>query len=142
MEEDTEEMKEWRELNQSEIDICWKKLAERMEEDVLDKCKVEESKRGAFTGRSDPLIWRKVRKNKRYKIRKWVEDCWARVFSWCREYNLQRSQRKQEESTVEEEMKQQQRMTIIERSEKENQIKRKDGCQKPTVGLGFAGEGL
>ena len=35
----------WRDLNQSEIGICWKKLAERMEEEVLDKYKVEESKR-------------------------------------------------------------------------------------------------
>ena len=49
--EDTEEMKKWRDLNQSEIDTCWKKLAERMEEEVLDKYKVEESKREAFRGR-------------------------------------------------------------------------------------------
>ena len=57
VEQDTEEMKNWRELNQSDIDICWKKLAARMEEEVLDKYKVEESKRGAFKGRGDPLIW-------------------------------------------------------------------------------------
>ena len=71
VEEDTEEMKRWRSLNQSEMDPCWKKLAKRMEEEVLDKNKVEESKRGAFTGRSDPLEWRRVRKNKRCNIRKW-----------------------------------------------------------------------
>ena len=40
MEEDTEEMKKKRSLNQSEIDPCWKKMAERMEEEVLDKYKV------------------------------------------------------------------------------------------------------
>ena len=46
-EEDTEEMKRWRSLNQSEMDLCWKKLAERMEEEVLDKYKVErEQERG------------------------------------------------------------------------------------------------
>ena len=45
VEENTEEMKRWRSLNQSEMDPCWKKLAERMEEEVLDKNKVEESKR-------------------------------------------------------------------------------------------------
>ena len=45
VEEDTEEMKKWRELNQSEIDMCQKKLAERMEEEVLDNYNVEESKR-------------------------------------------------------------------------------------------------
>ena len=37
LEEDTEEMRKWRGLNQSEMDICWKKLAERMEEEVLEK---------------------------------------------------------------------------------------------------------
>ena len=31
VEEDTEEMKRWRSLNQSEMELCWKKLAERME---------------------------------------------------------------------------------------------------------------
>ena len=56
MEEDTEEMKRWRSLNQREMDLRWKKLAERMEEEVLDK----------FKGRGDPLEWRRVRKNKRY----------------------------------------------------------------------------
>ena len=29
-----------------EMDLCWKKLAERMEEEVLEKYKVEESKTG------------------------------------------------------------------------------------------------
>ena len=49
VEEDTEEIKKkWRELNQSEIDMCWKKFAERMEEEVLDKYKVEESKKRDF----------------------------------------------------------------------------------------------
>ena len=36
VEEDTEEMKSWRCLNQSEMDLCWKKLAERMEEEVME----------------------------------------------------------------------------------------------------------
>ena len=46
-EKDTDEMKRWRSLNQSEIDQCWENLAERMEEEVLDKCKVErEQERG------------------------------------------------------------------------------------------------
>ena len=34
-------------MDQEEMDHCWKKLAERMEEEVLDKCKVEDSKREA-----------------------------------------------------------------------------------------------
>ena len=48
VEEDTEDMKIWRSLNQSEMDLCWKNLVEKMEEDVLDKHTVEESKRGAL----------------------------------------------------------------------------------------------
>ena len=88
------------------------------------------------------MEWRRVRRNKRYKITKWREDCWARIFSVFREYNLQRLQSKQEELTEEEEMKQPQRMAIIERSDKENQIKRKHGCPKPLVGRGAACEGL
>ena len=99
VEDDTEEMKKWRELNQIEIDICWKKLAERMEEEVLDK--VGESRRGAFEGRGDPLFWRKVRKNKRCKKRKWREECWARIFSLLTECNSQRLQSKQEDLTEE-----------------------------------------
>ena len=48
MEEDTEEMKRLRSLNKSEMDQCWKNSAERMEEEVLDKYKVEKSKRGSL----------------------------------------------------------------------------------------------
>ena len=52
------------------MDLFWEKLAERMEEEVLNKYVVEESKRGALKGRGDPLEWRRERKNKRYKKRK------------------------------------------------------------------------
>ena len=45
-------------------------LAERMEEEVLDKYEVEASKRGAFKGRGNPLEWKRVRRSKKYKIRK------------------------------------------------------------------------
>ena len=48
---------------------------------------------------------------------------------------MQRLQSKQEESTEEEEMKQQQRMAIMnERSDKEYQIKRKEGWMPKIVG--------
>ena len=52
--EDTEEMRKWRSSSQSQMDPCWKNLAERTEEEALDKHKVEESKREAFKGRGDP----------------------------------------------------------------------------------------
>ena len=45
LEDDTEEMREWRGLSQSEMNQCWKNLAERMEEEVLDKSDVEEGKK-------------------------------------------------------------------------------------------------
>ena len=45
-EEDTEEMIEWRSVRQEEMDQCWKKLAEKIEEEVLDTNKVNDSKRG------------------------------------------------------------------------------------------------
>ena len=106
-------MKRWRSLNQIETDLRWKSLAGRMEEEVLDKYHVEESKKGAFKGSGNPLEWKRVRRSKKYRIGKWREDCWARLFSLFREYNLQRPQSKQEELTEEEEMKQQQRMAIM-----------------------------
>ena len=113
VEEDTEEVKNGEALSQSEMDQSWKNLAERMEEKVLDKYTVEESKKGAFKGRGAPLEWRRVRKSKKYRIRKWGEYCWARTFTLFREYHLQRQQSKQEELAEEEEMKQQQRMVIM-----------------------------
>ena len=76
-----------------------------------------------------------MRKNQEYRIRKWREDCWARIFSLFREYNLQRRQSKQEESTEEEEMKQQQRMVIMKDLIKENQIRRKNECLKADGGF-------
>ena len=47
-------------------------MAERMEEEVLDKYKVEESKKGVLSeAEVPPLDWRRVHENKRYIIRKW-----------------------------------------------------------------------
>ena len=51
--------------------------------------------------------------NKKYKIRKWRDDCWARIFSLFREYNLQRVQSIHEDSTEGEEMKRQERMKVM-----------------------------
>ena len=73
---------------------------------------MDDSKREAYRGRGAPLEWRLVRRSKKYRTRKWGEDCWARIFSLFREYNLQRRQSKQE-GVNEEEMKQQQRMVIM-----------------------------
>ena len=87
---------------------CWKNLAERKEEEVLVKYKVEESKRG----RSAPLEWTEVRKDKKYRIM-WGEDCWARIFVFVQRNNWQRLHSKQDVSTEVAEMKQQRRMKIM-----------------------------
>ena len=46
--EDAEELRKWRCSNQSDMDLCWMKLAERTEEEVLDKHKVEEKQGRGF----------------------------------------------------------------------------------------------
>ena len=43
LEEDAGEMIEWRSMSQDEMDQCWKQLTEKIEEEVLDKYKVEDS---------------------------------------------------------------------------------------------------
>ena len=68
---DTEEMLKWRALSQKEMDQCWKNVVEKMEAEVLDRYKIEESKTDAFKGRGAPLEWRTVRKNKKHRIIKW-----------------------------------------------------------------------
>ena len=109
------------------MDQRWKNLAGKTEAEVLDKDKVENSKRKAYRGRDAPLEWRRLRRSKKYRIRKRREECWARIFALFREYNLQRLQSKQEELAEEEEMKQQQKNEDYEGSNNENQIKRKNG---------------
>ena len=107
-------------MSQGEMNQCWKNLAERMEVEVLDKYKVDDSKREACRGRGSPLEWRRVCRSKNYKIGRWREGCWARIFSLFREYNLQRLQSKQEESTEGE-------RTEAAAKNEEWQIKRKNG---------------
>ena len=77
-EEDTEEVKKWRGLSQSEMDQSWKNLAGRTEEGVLDKYKVEESNKEAF-GCGSALGVEEGAQTQEIRIRKWREDCWARI---------------------------------------------------------------
>ena len=52
------------------MDQRCRNLAERTEVEVLDKYKVEESKKEAFfRGRGAPLEWRRVRRGKKYRKR-------------------------------------------------------------------------
>ena len=73
-------------------------MTEKIEEEVPDKYKVEDSKRGADRGRSSSLEWRRV--------------C-ARILALFTDYNLQRRQSMHEDSTEGEEMKRHQRMKIM-----------------------------
>ena len=83
--EDSEEMIAWKTMSQEEVDNCWKKLAEKREEEVLDKYKVENSITGAYKGKDSLLEWRRARRSRRHRIRKWREDCWAIIFVFCSE---------------------------------------------------------
>ena len=56
---DTEDMRKCRGMSQEEMDQCWKNLVEKMEAEVLDKYKIEDSKREVFEGRHAPLEWRR-----------------------------------------------------------------------------------
>ena len=44
---------------------------EEIEAEVLDKYNIDDSKRGAFKGRGNPVEWKRVRRSKKYRIRKW-----------------------------------------------------------------------
>ena len=93
------------------MDVCWKRLAEKME--VLDKYKVDDNKRRAYRGRGSPLEWRRCR-SKKNRILKSGEDRWlGKIFPLFREYNLQRLQSLHEGSTEREEMKRQRRMKFM-----------------------------
>ena len=92
------------------MDQCWKKLTEQIEDEVLDKFKVEDSKREAFRGRGARWSGDWCAKARNTEQESGVQDCWARIFAFFREYNLQRLESKQEESAEEGEMKQQRRM--------------------------------
>ena len=103
------------------------KLAERMEEEVLDKYKVVERNKVAFRGGGAPLEWRMVSKSKEFRIRKWVEDCSERISpclenTTCSVCNVtRRSQRKKKSEAAA-------RNGYHDRSDKENKIRRKSGC--------------
>ena len=85
-----------------------------MEEEVLNKYKVEECNREAFKGGSARLECKRVRKNKKYSISKVVRRLPGKIFSPCLDNttcSVCKASRK--ESTEEEEMRQQQRMAIM-----------------------------
>ena len=51
-------MVQWRCVIQEEMKNVWKNVKNKIKKSALEKYKVDESKRGAFKGRGEPLEWR------------------------------------------------------------------------------------
>ena len=63
--EEMGEMVQWKSINQEEVHNLWKELCGKIQEEVLEKYKVEEFKRGACKGRGEPLEWRIIKREDR-----------------------------------------------------------------------------
>ena len=123
---DTEDMVQWRSTNQENIETLRKKVSENIENEVLKKYNVEVSKRGASKEEGEPSESRMVQRVEKYQPRKWDEGCWASIFSWFREYNLQRKQGMQKKETRQQRMKVMKDMT--------GKIRAKGRWMRTTVG--------
>ena len=121
VEEDTKEMKRWRGLSQ------------RMEEEVLDKYKVEESKKGAFKGRGDPRNGKEAAEARNIILESGEKTAGQEFFlveriqftAFAKQAGGA-SRRGGDEAAAKD--------GHHEISDKENQTKRKDGCQKNVAG--------
>ena len=89
---------------------CWKKLGGKFEEEVLEKYKVDDSKRGAYKGRAcwNGGVCEKAGSTKHESGERTV----GQAFALFKEYNLQRLKSICDYLTEGEEMKRQQRMMI------------------------------
>ena len=92
---------------------------------MLEKYKVEVSNKGVYKGRGEPSEWRMVQRVEKYQPRKWSEDCRAKIFSWFREYDLQRKKGMRESQMEKAEMRQE-RMKVMTDTSRNNQIKRQN----------------
>ena len=99
---------------------------------MLEKYKVEVSKRGAYKGRGEPSERIMVQRVHQYQSWKWSEDCWARIFPWFRRCDAAKkhagkSDRKGGDETAAED-------EDHDRDDKENPIKRQRGREQQLVG--------
>ena len=76
-----------RSLNHSEVDLCWKSLAERMEEEVLDKYEVEERKKGPSKAGVTPWNGKECAETRNIKLES-GEKIAGRDFSPCSEKTI------------------------------------------------------
>ena len=104
-EEDTEEMIEWRSMSQDEMDECWKKLAQKIEDEVLDmRC----LQRKRLLSKMEASTKKQEVQNRNVERR-----VLGNIFASFKEHTLQRLISMHEDSTEGEEMKRQQRMKIM-----------------------------
>ena len=87
---DTEERIKWERFESGRDRSMLEEFGGKIEAEVLDSYKMEDSRSETFKGRGALLEWRRVRKNKKYRSGTWREDAWTRVFALFRECNLQR----------------------------------------------------
>ena len=73
--EDAEGMVQWTSISQEGMNDLWKELRGEIEEEVIEKYKIEREKKEAYRGRGESLEWRIVKKGKTKQPRKWHEDC-------------------------------------------------------------------
>ena len=55
--EDTEEMIKWRNINQEGVDALWKELRGKLEEELCEKFKLEETEKGPNQERNEQPRW-------------------------------------------------------------------------------------
>ena len=46
----TEEIVQWRSINQEQVENLWEEVCAKMDEEVMEKYRVEESKKSAYKG--------------------------------------------------------------------------------------------
>ena len=106
-------------------------LTERMEEEVLDKYKVEKSERGALQGGGNTLERERLNlKVERRLLGKNFLFVWRIQLAAFAKQTGGVNRRGGDEAAAKD--------GYHDRSDQENQIKRKDGCQKSLVGRGAA----
>ena len=130
---DTEDMISWRALSQLDVNECWMKIVRKIEDEVLDKYKLENTNKEAYRGRGEPSEWRIVRRVKKYQPRKWVKvigqkfslGSQSAICSDSKACRKARRRRKRYEAAAKNES--------YEGHGKENQREKENGCEQQLV---------
>ena len=57
-------MVQWRSISPEGMNDLWEELCGKMEEEVLEKCRVKEARKHAYKRRGEPPEWRIVKKKR------------------------------------------------------------------------------